>query len=381
VRRRIARLNAYLAEAIQGMRIIKMFNKQAYVQGKFETYSDEYCKESIGSVFLYSIFLPAIELSSSLLTGLLLWYGGAKILEGTLTFGDFQAFWYCLTKLFHPLRDLSEKYNILQAAMASSERIFKILDTEAEPGAGASAAGVRGEIEFKDVTFSYDGKRNVLEHVSFHIRPGEKLAIVGFTGAGKTTLINLLLRFYEVTQGRILLDGRPIQDYDRRELRRVFGWVSQDVFLFSGTVEENIRVTETSVANRLPELDRFVSRFPKGYQTDVKERGVALSAGERQLISFSRALSVDPRVVVLDEATSYVDMETERVVQDATNRLLENRTAIVIAHRLVTVRDADRIIVLHHGKIVEEGRHGELLARQGVYAKLCRLQFQDAVRV
>jgi ATP-binding cassette subfamily B protein len=383
VRRRIARLNAYLAECIQGMRVVKMFNKQGRTQTRFEQLSDELTRETIGSVFLYSVFLPSIELASSLLTGLLIWYGAGEILQNRLTFGSFQAFWYCLIKLIQPLRDLSEKYNILQAAMASSERIFKILDTAPEPQGGAVPASIRGEIEFRNVTFSYDGTRNVLEDVSFHVRPGEKLAVVGFTGAGKTTLINLLLGFYELSQGQILLDGRPIQEYDRQALRRAFGWVSQDVFLFSGTIEENLRLSGRPADenwSRAVPVDRFVARFPKGYQTDVRERGVALSAGERQLISLSRALSFNPSVVILDEATSCIDMDTERLIQESTSRLLSGRTAVLIAHRLVTVRDADRIVVLHRGRVVEEGNHRDLLERRGVYEKLCRLQFQDAVR-
>jgi ATP-binding cassette subfamily B protein len=381
LRRKLARVNAYLSESVQGMRIIKMFSRQPLVEEKFEKINEDFCQETIGSVFLYSLFLPAIELSGALLTGMLLWYGGSRIVEGALTFGAFQAFWYCLTKLFAPLRDLSEKYNILQAAMASSERVFKILDTEPEPaGGGATLEAVRGEIEFRNVTFSYDGARNVLEDVSFRAGPGEKLAIVGFTGAGKTTLINLLLGFYELKQGSILLDGRPIQEYDRSALRRAFGWVGQDVFLFAGTIEDNIRLSRPISDEQIEAWIRAVhlDRFPQGRRTDVKERGVALSAGERQLISLARALSFDPRVVVLDEATSYIDMETEHLIQEATDRLLEGRTAVIVAHRLVTVRNADRIVVLHQGRVVEEGRHGELVARGGIYAKLCRLQFQAA---
>lgn len=386
MRRKLAKMSAYLAECIQGMRVIKMFNKQAYCQAKFGRLNDDFTNETVGAVLLYSIFYPFIELVSSVLIAVLVWYGGGRILEGSLGFGSFLAFWYCATKLFEPLRDLSEKYNILQAAMASSERIFKILDTPVEPKGGEKLE-IKGGIEFRNVSFSYDGQKKVLDNVSFTVRPGEKLAIVGFTGAGKTTLISLLTRMYEVTEGQILIDGRDIKEYDLETLRRAFGVVSQDVFLFAGTIEENIRLGNAETpfekiaeSARYVNLDRIVTKFPAGFRTDVRERGVALSAGERQLISFARAIHYDPKVIVLDEATSYVDMETEHLVQDAIFKLISNKTAIIIAHRLATVRTVDRIIVLHHGRIIEEGTHRELYQQGGLYSKLCKIQFAEAVQ-
>jgi ABC-type multidrug transport system fused ATPase/permease subunit len=320
------------------------------------------------------------------LTGLMVWFGGAWIIEGSLTFGAFMAFWICLRRLIQPLSDLSEKYSLLQSAMAAGERIFGVLDTEPERSGGLQTP-IRGEIELEGVSFSYDGEREVLREISLHISPGEKLAVVGLTGAGKTTLMHLLMGFYPVTRGRLRIDGRPLEEYDLRHLRSQFGLVSQDVFLFPGTIEDNIRLPgrEASFEQvvewaKQVHLDRIVSRFPAGYRTDIRERGVALSGGERQLISIARALSFDPRVVILDEATSYVDVETEQRLQEATARLLESRTSIVVAHRLVTVRSSDRILVLHQGRIVEEGSHAELASRDGLYRKLCRLQFHEAGR-
>lgn len=390
LRRVIARLNAYLSECLAGVRMVKSFGREEFCGERFRERSEEVAKESIRTVLLYSIFLPFMEFCLSLLLALLLWYGGARMLDpdGAITFGTLVSFWYCLGRLFHPLRDLGEKYNVLQAAMASSERIFKILDTPEEPRAAPLPGNERGagEIEFRDVEFSYDGETPVLRGVSFRVAPGEKVAVVGLTGAGKTTLLHLLLRFYEPRKGEIRLGGRRLAEIDPREVRRRVALVSQDVFLFMGTVEENLRLGRREIpweeierTARRVGLDRVVARWPEGYRTQVKERGVALSAGERQVLSLARALSFDPEVVLLDEATSYVDMETERWIQEATRELLKGRSALIVAHRLGTVRDADRILVMHRGRIVEQGTHAELLARGQRYAKLCRLQFQDAV--
>lgn len=381
MRQRIARLNGYLNESIQGMRTIQMFAREEKCAGQFRERNAAYRDASISAALAYSIFYPGVELLSAVAVALLVWYGGVSILAGSLTFGSFIAFWYCAQKFFQPVRDLSEKYNILQAAMASSERIFKILDTPPAPAGAVEAPPLRGEIVFENVTFSYDGKTPVLEDVSFTVRPGECVAVVGLTGAGKSTLVNLLLRFYEPTAGRILVDGKDLRDLDPRSLRRQTGLVLQDVFLFAGTADENVRLgapmprERVEHAIRTVHADRFVSRLPRGIDTPIAERGTSLSAGERQLLSFARALVFDPRVLLLDEATSNVDRETERIIQDALERLLEGRTSIVIAHRLSTVQHADRILVLHRGRVREEGTHAELVRQDGLYRKLHRLQF------
>ncbi len=395
----IARLNAYLSESVSGMRTIQMFTRRESCGRRFEELSAGFRDSAIRTIRVYSFFYPAVELFSALSVALLVWYGGLRILDGTLSFGSFLAFWYCAQKFFQPIRDLSEKYNILQAAMASSERIFKLLDEPEAPSGAAPAAptglpaGARehpvvsgetamaGLVEFDNVSFSYDGRTPVLDRVSFRVRPGERLAIVGLTGAGKTTIVNLLLRLYDASSGRVLVDGRDVRELDPRALRRSMGLVLQDVFLFQGSVEDNIRLGEplprerVEAAARAAHVDRFVARLPRGWETDVRERGTALSAGERQLLSFARALAVDPRVLILDEATSSVDSESESLIQDALARLMAGRTSLVIAHRLSTIRGADRILVLHGGRVAEEGAHDELLRRGGLYSKLHRLQF------
>jgi len=314
---------------------------------------------------------------------LLLWVAGRGILAGWLSFGSFVAFWYLVRKFFDPFHELAEKYNILQAAMASSERIFKLLDARPRQSAPASPARPerRGEIAFEGVCFSYDGRTPVLRDVSFRVRPGEKAAIVGYTGAGKTSVLSLLLRLYDADSGRVLVDGTDVRDFDPVELRRRFGMVFQDVFLFSGTVEENLRLGEDTPrdalerALRLVDADPVIARLPKGLSSRVHERGLSLSVGERQLLSFARALAADPPILVLDEATSSVDAETEGRIQEALARALRGRTALIVAHRLSTVRLADRILVLHRGELRERGTHEELLRLGGLYDKLYRLQW------
>jgi ATP-binding cassette subfamily B multidrug efflux pump len=389
IRRKIARMNAYLAECIQGMRVVKAFARQRYCRDRFGAMNDDLCRETIGNVLLHSFIMPAMELLGAVITALILWHGGARIFEGTMTFGAFLAFWYCARRVIEPLRDLSEKYNILQSAMASSERVFKILDAEPESRAVAAGPRVRtpGAVEFDKVSFSYDGRTPVLQEISFSIPPGGHVALVGATGSGKTTLVHLLLGFYPVTRGSIRVDGRDVRDYDPVDLRRRFGMVGQDLFLFSGSIEENIRLGDRQVpyeqvlaSARAVGLHRIVERFPRGFATDVRERGLSLSAGERQLISLARAFCVDSSIVILDEATSYVDMHTDAVVQQAAERVLRSRTAFVVAHRLATIRTLERILVLHRGRIVEDGTHPELRARGGIYSRLCRIQFESAVR-
>lgn len=388
LRRQIARLNSYLTESIQGLSTILMFQRQEYCGNLFRTRNEE-CREiSISTVRVFSIFQSSVEALSVIFVGILVWYGGHAIVAGSLTFGSFLAFWYCAQKFFSPIRDLSEKFNILQAAMASSERIFKLLDTPPTPGIADGEprlpevlTHLRGEITFENVSFSYDGKTPVLTDVSFTVRPGERVAIVGLTGAGKTTLLNLLLRFYEVGEGRILVDGKDLREYDMRALRRQTGLVLQDISLFAGTVHENIRMGADLSDSRVREVvktvgaDRFVSMLPQGFDTTLSERGASISVGERQLLSFARALAFDPRILLLDEATSSVDRETENLIQKALGTLLLNRTSLVVAHRLSTIQNVDRILVLHHGRIQEEGTHDELLRRGGLYRDLCSLQF------
>jgi ATP-binding cassette subfamily B protein len=386
MRQKIARLNSTLNENINGMRTIQTFGREAACLERFRRHNAEYRDSAVSAIFAYSIFYPGIEVLAALGMAILVAYGGVSILDGSLTFGAFIAFLYYVHKFFMPVREIAEKYNILQAAMASSERLFKILDTPPEvadrPGARPAPA-LRGEVEFDRVSFSYDGKTPVLQDVSFRVEPGRSLAVVGLTGAGKTTIINLLLRFYDPSSGAVRVDGRDVRDFEQRSLRRQTGLVLQDVFLFAGSVEENIRLGERSMgrarveeAARAVNADRFVARLPRGLDTDVMERGALLSTGERQLLSFARALAFDPRLLILDEATSSVDGQTERLIQEGLLRLMKGRTSIVIAHRLSTVQHADRILVLHRGRVREEGTHAELLRADGLYRKLYRLQLQ-----
>jgi ATP-binding cassette subfamily B protein len=385
MRRKIARLNSNLNESVNGMRTIQTFGREKACLDRFKTYNAEYRDSAIGAIFAYSLFYPGIEVLSYLVLGLLVWYGGMSLLGGSLTFGTFMAIWYYAHKFFMPVREIAEKYNILQAAMAASERVFEVLDTPPEtPGvspAGPAVPRFRGSIAFEHVSFSYDGRTPVLEDLSFTVEPGRSLAVVGLTGAGKTTIINLLLRFYEPQAGVIRVDGRDLREFDRRTLRRQMGLVLQDVFLFAGSVEDNIRLGERELsrerileAARAVNADRLIAKLPKGLETDVLERGAALSTGERQLLSFARALAFDPAILVLDEATSSVDAQTEQLIQEGLLRLMRGRTSIVIAHRLSTIQHSDRILVLHRGRSREEGTHAELLRQDGLYRKLFRLQ-------
>jgi len=387
VRLHLARLNSYMQEHVTGMSVVQIFNKQKDELKKFSNINKDYRTANIKSVFYYAIFFPSVELLSAIAIGLIIWYGGGEVVQASLTIGVLFAFIQFTEMFFRPIRDLSEKYNIMQTAMASSERIFKLLDDDTlvkNPEKPAELSNVKGNIEFKNVWFAYNNDDYVLKDISFSINPGEIIAIVGHTGAGKTSIINILTRFYDINKGSILLDGINIENLDKRELRKYVSMVLQDVFLFSGNIESNINLNNNDIdkgtileATTAVGANKFIDALPKKYDEEVKERGATLSVGQKQLISFARALAYDPQILILDEATSSVDTETEHLIQKAIEKLLVGRTAIVIAHRLSTIQSADKIIVLHKGEIRETGNHQELLAKQGIYYKLYQLQYKD----
>jgi ATP-binding cassette subfamily B protein len=387
VRFHLARLNSYMQEHITGMNIVQIFNKQKQELKKFSSINDDFKATNIKSILYYAVFYPTVEFLSSIAIGLIIWYGGGEIMQNALTLGVLFAFIQYTEMFFRPIRDLSEKYNIMQTAMASSERIFKLLDNETfitNPANPKNFTDVKGEIEFKNVWFAYNEENYILKDISFKTNPGETVAIVGATGAGKSSIINILSRFYDINKGSILLDGIDIREMDKRELRKHISMVLQDVFLFSGTIISNISMSNDSISHdkimeaaRTVGADKFINSLPKKYDEIVKERGATLSVGQKQLISFARALAYNPQILILDEATSSVDTETEILIQEAIHKLLVGRTAIVIAHRLSTIQNADNIIVLHKGEIRETGTHQELLAKRGIYYKLYQLQFKD----
>ncbi len=393
IRVRLARINAFLHERITGVRVVQLFNREEADARRMDEVNRDYLEAHLRSITYYALFFPVIELFTAVALALIIWYGGMSMLEGATSVGVVTAFLLYARRFFRPIQDLSEKYNVLQGAMASSERIFRLLDREPlirDPEAPrALPEELAGEIEFRDVWFAY-GKTEagepdwVLKGVSFRAAPGEKVAIVGHTGAGKSTLINLLMRFYDPQEGEIRVDGIPIREVAQKELRRKVGLVLQDVFLFSDDIAYNIRMGEAIPEERIRAAarevgaDDFIQRLERGYGQPLGERGASLSVGERQLISFARALAFDPRILILDEATSSVDSELEARIDEATSRLMEGRTSLVIAHRLSTIQGADRILVLHHGELREEGTHQELLARGGLYARLHELQFAPA---
>ena len=385
VRTRLARINAFLQEHLQGLDVLKFFNAETKQWRKFDRANHDHYSAHVQNLFYYAVFFPAVEIIGAVAVALILWYGGGGILAGAVTFGVVVAFIQYADRFYQPVRDLSEKYNVFQAAMVSSERIFELLDTRPaviEPTRPTALGRLKGEVEFDRVSFAYKDEEWVLKDVSFRIAPGEKVAIVGATGAGKTTVANLLTRFYDFQKGAIRVDGVDIRDVDGKALRRQIGLVLQDVFLFSGTVRENIAFgdrerTGEEVDRALQEVGgaRLASRLPRGLEEEVGERGAYFSMGERQILAFARALHYDPSILILDEATSSVDVETERTIQAALKRLLEGRTSLVIAHRLSTILDADRILVMHKGELREQGTHAELLAKGGIYARLHELQY------
>jgi len=387
VRFHLARLNTFMQEHVQGMNVVQIFGKENEEYKKFAEINKDHAIANIKSVFYYAVFFPVVEFFSSLAIALIIWYGGGKVVQGAMSLGILFAFIQYTEMFFRPIRDLSEKYNVLQTAMASSERIFKLFDDDTfikNPENPIKIDNVIGKIEFENVCFAYNQDEYVLKNISFTINPGQTVAIVGATGAGKTSIINILTRFYDINSGTIKLDGIDVKLLDKRDLRKYISIVLQDVFLFSGTIYGNITLNNSSIsleeAKRAAEIvgaDKFIESLPNKYMEEVKEKGATLSVGQKQLISFARALAYNPKLLILDEATSSVDTETELLIQEAINKLLANRTSIVIAHRLSTIQNADKIIVMHKGEIREIGNHQELLAKKGIYYRLYQLQYKD----
>lgn len=387
VRLRLARLNATLAENISGMKLIQIFHQEKKKFREFDEINQSYYQASKQELLSFAIFRPVMEIISSLGLSIIVWFGGKQVIQGNIEFGVLFAFISYIQSFFRPILDLTEKYNILQAAMASSERIFMLLDekeTILNPALPEALGEIAGSIEFKNVWFAYNHEDWVLRDVSFTVNPGETVAFVGATGAGKSSIISLLSRFYDIQKGQILIDGKDIRTIDKYELRRKIGVVLQDVFLFTGDIKSNIRLNNPEISDdeirqvaAYVNADHFIRKLPQGYDEPVTERGSTLSAGQRQLLAFARTLAFDPAILVLDEATANIDTETELLIQDALKKLIRDRTTLVVAHRLSTIQHADTIIVLHKGQIREMGNHQELLAKEGIYYKLYQLQYKE----
>ncbi|HLJ74593.1 MAG TPA: ABC transporter ATP-binding protein, partial [Thermoanaerobaculia bacterium] len=402
VRARIAAINAFLQEHISGMSTVQLFNREAREYEKFDELNARHRDANIDSIFYYAVFYPVIELIQTVGIALIVWYGGGQVIRNTLSVGALIAFFQYAQRFYEPISDLSEKYNILQAAMAASERIFKLLDTPVQiEDQGTLVVDHFESLEFRDVWFAYnigaaagrsepagepaaDSADWVLKNVSFRVNRGDRIALVGHTGAGKTTVTALALRFYDIQRGEILVNGVDIRRYTLESLRALFAIVQQDFFLFTGNVEQNISLSDPRIATetvreaaRRVQANRFIDRLDGGYTAEVRERGAGFSVGEKQLLSFARALAFNPPVLILDEATSSIDTETERLIQDAIQALMEGRTSMVIAHRLSTIRSADQILVFHHGEIRERGTHEELMAIDGLYRKLYEIQYRE----
>jgi ATP-binding cassette subfamily B protein len=388
VRLKLARLNAFVQEHLTGMTIVQLFNREKDTNNRFNDINNDLRNAHFRSVLYYAVFYPAVELIGAISVGLLFYYGGILIIDQSLTFGELVLFIYLVERFFHPIRDLSEKYNVLQASMASSERIFNLLDTKPEivnKEQTITPDNFEGKIDFENVSFAYKDDEWVLKDVSFSVAEGEKVAIVGATGAGKTSLISLLYRFYDYQKGHIKVSDIDLRDYPVEAMRNHLGLVLQDVFIFSGDYARNVRlrdkkITDEQIKNALTRVgfDKFMDSKPDGILTEVKERGATLSTGQKQLLSFARALAFNPNILILDEATSSVDTETEILIQKALDELLRDRTSIIIAHRLSTIEKADKIIVLHHGEVREIGNHEQLLEQKGIYYKLYQLQYKKS---
>ena len=387
VRVKIARINAFLQEYLGGMSVVQLFGREGRAREELATINRDHRDANVRSIFYYAVYYPSVELITALGLALVVGWGGREVLAGALSIGGLVAFLQYTQRFYQPLADLSERYNILQGAMASSERIFELLDTPIEiasPPNAFAPAKVRGDIELRGVRFAYGSaeSRPVLEDLSFTVRAGETIAVVGHTGAGKSTLATLLMRFYDVGAGAVLVDGVDVREWDLPRLRRSIGMVLQDVFLFAGDITANLRLGDATISDqRLRRAAEevgalgFIEALPKGFDTEVKERGAGLSVGQKQLLAFARALAFDPQILILDEATASIDSETEDHIQRALERLLVGRTSLVIAHRLSTIRRADRILVMHKGRLREQGTHQELLAQRGIYHRLYQLQF------
>jgi ATP-binding cassette, subfamily B, multidrug efflux pump len=387
IRAKISNMSAYLNEAITGINTIKLFNREKKNEKEFDVLNRGYTGEYLKTIFYYSVFFPVVGFIGSLATALIIWYGGGNVVRNFLTLGTLVAFIQYIDKFFHPISDLAEKFGIIQEAVAASERIFTLLDQEPaiiSPVSPVIPEKIEGNIKFENVWFAYENDNFILKDISFGIRSGQSLAIVGATGSGKTSIINILSRFYDIQKGTISLDNIDIKDFDLTFLRKHIGIVMQDVFLFSGTIMENITLGDKSIsyenvisASKYVNAHKFILKLPDGYNTDIRERGQLLSVGQRQLIAFARAIVFNPEILlVLDEATSSIDSEIEAMIQDALEKIMQNRTTIIIAHRLSTIKKADNIIVLSHGKIIEEGSHKQLLSKKDAYYRLYRYQYQ-----
>ncbi len=387
IRKWLARINSYLQENITGMHVVQIFNRQEYNFKQFMEINRQHTRAYVRTVSYYALFYPAIELVSAIALTIVLVRGGILKAEGLVSYGALVAFIQYAQMFFRPISDLSDKFNVLQGAIASAERVFKLLDTQPgikPPPHPQKKSDIKGHICFDNVSFAYDGIHNVLENITFDVEPKTSIAVVGHTGAGKTTLINLLGRQYDIRKGRIELDGVDIRAYDLQELRRAMALVLQDVFLFTGTIADNISLgnplisrEEITEACKKVNAHTFIEKLPRGYDTMLNERGANLSMGQRQLLSFARAIVVDPKIIILDEATSNIDTETEILIQQALNTMMRNRTSIIIAHRLSTIKHVDRILVFHKGHLKEDGTHNALIERRGLYYQLYQLQFKD----